>query len=956
MTPRATYRLQFNRDFTLADAAALAPYLASLGVSHLYASPWLKARAGSTHGYDIVDHDTVNPELGGEAGLQRLSKALSQHDLKQILDFVPNHMGVAEAENAWWMDVLEWGRASPCAHYFDIDWSPPDPHLRNKLLLPVLGKSYGDTLEAGELVLRFDPARGSFSVCYHDHRFPLAPHSYAVLIRAAMVENKRAAAALEPLAAAFERLRICAGASARSIVQAREESNALKARLASDVSLHATLERGAAAMAGVSEKPQTFHSLHRLLEQQTWRLAYWRTAADEINYRRFFDINALAGIRVEDREVFERTHKLIARMLADGKLDGLRIDHIDGLFDPAQYLRRLRRLVPRPFYLVVEKILEQHEQLPIRWPVDGTTGYEFLNQVNGLLVNARSEAVLTRTYRVFVGRDLDFDEVLYGARKQVIETSFNGDLRRLALQLHRIAQQDRRTRDGTLQQLQRALAEIVVAFPVYRTYVDARGARARDRDVIAFAVAQARKRVRPADAGLFDFVASALNTELVHRGSYKRHDVLRFAMQFQQFTSPVMAKGFEDTALYRYHRLTALNEVGGDPRRFGLSVPAFHSANVQRAEHWPRTMLTTATHDTKRGEDMRARLSALSEIPWEWSRAVRRWSRLNRPHKQDIAGVSAPDRNDEYLLYQTLIGAWPVELTDGRWSRKAAAEFGTRIQSYMIKALREAKQRSSWADPDTRYEQAVQDFVARLLDTDSGRAFLDAFLPLQARAAELGVHNSLVQLALKLTCPGVPDIYQGSELWDFSLVDPDNRRPVDFGARARLLKKITALDAATPQRLAEEISKMRNEWRDGAIKLYVLHRLLRLRAAHPAPFEKGDYRPLQVQGVDPDSAIAFERKSGKTRIVVAAILRARRAKSIAGKIILSCPPENQSVFFDVVSGQHHAMSQFLDGRRLFAQLPLVVLAAERPETPSRKRDKKFSGTERFRSLRAPARD
>ncbi len=929
--PRATYRLQFNRDFTFADAAELAPYLAHLGISHLYASPWLKARLGSTHGYDIVDHAVFNPELGGERGFVRLSAALREHGLAHILDFVPNHMGVAQAENAWWTDVLEWGRASPCAGYFDIDWSPPDPHLHNKLLLPVLGDSYGATLEAGELDVRFDPAKGSFSVCYHDHRFPLAPYSYAVPLRAAIAEGSEVAAALEPLAAAFERLRLHAGASARRVAQTREESDSLKARLASDASLHPALERGAASLSGVAGKPQTFQSLHRLLEQQAYRLAHWRTAADEINYRRFFDIDALAGIRVEDREVFERTHKLAARLLADGKLDGLRIDHIDGLYDPAQYLRRLQRLTPRPFYLVVEKILEQHEQLPVRWPVHGTTGYEFLNLVNGLLVNARSEAALTRTYQRFIGHDADFDEVLYAAKKQVIETSFNGDSRRLALQLHRIAGQDRRTRDCTLQQLQRALTEIVAAFPVYRTYVDARGASAQDREVIAQAVEQARGRSHPADAGLFDFIASALNTDLAHpgTGSYRRQDVLRFAMRFQQFTSPVMAKGFEDTALYRYHRLTGLNEVGGDPRRFGLSVTAFHAANMQRAEHWPHSMLTTATHDTKRGEDMRARLSALSEMPWEWSRAVRRWARLNRSHKQETEGDAAPDRNDEYLLYQTLIGAWPIELMDGRWNRKAAADFRTRIQSYMLKALREAKQRSSWTNPDIGYERATTDFVARILDAESGRVFLDAFLPLQARVAELGVHNSLVQLALKLTCPGVPDIYQGGELWDFSLVDPDNRRRVDFGTRTRLLERIAALNKSTPQRRIDAVSNMRGHWRNGAIKLYVLHRLLQLRAAHPALFEKGDYRPLQVQGADPDSVIAFERTSGNARMVVAAILRARRAGLIARKTTISLPSENLPVFFDVLTGQRHAMNRGLDGRRLFAQLPVAVLTAER---------------------------
>jgi (1->4)-alpha-D-glucan 1-alpha-D-glucosylmutase len=927
MTPRATYRIQFNRALTFADAAALVPYLADLGVSHLYASPWLKARAGSEHGYDIIDHAAFNPELGGEQGFELLHAALKARGLGQILDFVPNHMGIAQADNTWWLDVLEWGRASPYADWFDIDWSPADRDLRNKVLLPFLGDHYGAVLERGELEPRFDPANGTFSVWYFGHRFPLAPHTCAVPIRAGAAGDAAAAQTLEMLAQAAEQLRIRAGTTARGAARVREQAAAFQARLAAEESLHAALQRGAAALAATPGNAETARPLHHLLERQAYRLAYWRVAADEINYRRFFDINSLAGLRVENPRVFERIHVLVARLLEQGKLDGLRIDHVDGLFDPAQYYRRLRRLVRRPFYLVVEKILARHEQLRTDWPVEGTTGYDFLNQVNGLLVDARSEAVLTRAYQRFTRDSRDFDEILYAAKKQIVGNRLSGELHVLARQLRRIARRHLHTRDYTLQGLTQALAEVVAAFPVYRTYVDARGAQPDDRRDIAWAVAQARKRWDRPGGEIFDFIEAMLTADYAGAGhGYLR--VLRFAMKVQQYTSPVMAKGLEDTAMYRYHRLACLNDVGGDPRRFGLSVAAFHHANQERARQWPHALLATATHDAKRGEDVRARLAALTAAPADWGRGVRHWARLNRSWKLPVHDRAAPGARDEYLLYQTLIGAWPIELMDGAWDEHVAAEFVARIQAYMTKALREAKLDSSWNDPDTEYENATAQFIARILDRDTGRLFLEAFLPLQRRVAELGVHNSLVQLVLKLTCPGVPDIYQGCELWDLNLVDPDNRRPVDFGKRTSLLEQVKAFDAMAPAQRASQLAAWREHWHDGAIKLHVLRRLLALRAAQPQLFSRGAYRPLELPGVTDDGAIAFERALGDARIVIAALLRTRDAETVAPNLIGTVIPADGPAPVELLSGVRYGAGAPTPTESLFTHLPIAVLLEE----------------------------
>ena len=672
--PCATYRLQFSRDFTFRDAERLVPYLHALGVSHIYASPYLKARSGSSHGYDITDYNALNPEIGDAADFDAMVAALARHGMGQILDIVPNHMGIGRADNTWWLDVLEWGRASPYADYFDIGWNAPNPNLSGKLLLPFLGDHYGAVLEAAEMVPAFDAQEGSFSVWYHEHRFPLAPQTYTAILAAAGGGGDEK---LASLAAAFRQFRP-ASAGKRTQAAMRARAGDLKQELARVVAaeprLRSAIDRALHHLGGVSGDPASFVPLHRLLERQHYRLAYWRVAADEINYRRFFDINELAGVRMERAEVFETAHRLVLHLFAEGKIDGLRIDHIDGLFDPLQYCMRLQRRLSeargndeRP-YLVVEKILAQHESLRSDWPIDGETGYRALNLINGLFVEGRAERAIDRAYGRFVGRHPDFDTVLYECKKQVMDTMLAGELQVLAVALDAISEANWRTREFTLAGLRAAIREVVACFPVYRTYVTERGASAEDRRDIDWAVALARRRSQDRETTIFDFIHGALTTDIARKRArtFNRRAVISFAMKFQQFTGPVTAKAMEDTAFYRYTRLLSLNEVGGDPRRFGTTVTAFHHLNQERARLTPHTMVATATHDTKRGEDVRARINGLTEFPAEWGRRLRRWSMLNKSAKSELEGAPAPSADDEYLLYQT-----PGRcLADGtRWPR-----------------------------------------------------------------------------------------------------------------------------------------------------------------------------------------------------------------------------------------------------------------------------------------------
>jgi (1->4)-alpha-D-glucan 1-alpha-D-glucosylmutase len=874
--PCATYRLQFSRDFTFRDAERLVPYLHALGVSHVYASPYLKARTGSAHGYDITDYNALNPELGSDADFGAMVAALHRHDMGQILDIVPNHMGVGRADNAWWLDVVEWGRTSPYADYFDIGWNAAKPDLRGKVLLPFLGDHYGAILEAGELVPAFDEREGSFSVWYHEHRFPLAPHTYAMVLAPAGGNHR----ALAVLAGAFRTLRP-SPATRRARAAMRSRAGELKvefARLAAtDRGASAAVERAVQALRGVKGDAGSLIPLHRLLERQHYRLAYWRVAADEINYRRFFDINELAGVRMEKAEVFETAHRLVLQLLAGGQIDGLRIDHVDGLFDPLQYCERLQARMARPPeagarpYLVVEKVLAQHESLRREWPVSGTTGYDALNLINGLFVDGRAERAIGRAYSRFIGQHLDFDTVVYECKKQVMDTILAGELEILAIELDHISEANWRTRDFTLAGLRAAIREVAACFPVYRTYVAGRGPSGEDQRDIDWAVAQARKRSESREKTIFDFVHGALTTGIVRRRrrSFNRPAVVRFAMKFQQFTGPVTAKALEDTAFYRYARLLSLNEVGGDPRRFGTTVAAFHHLNQERTKLWPQTMVSTATHDTKRGEDARARINVLTEFPAEWSRRLRRWSTLNRRARVEVEGAPAPSPADEYLLYQTLVGAWPMEFVGADEPAALPLEqFSARIDAYMIKAVREAKLRSNWATPNVDYEAAISAFLHRILDPERSRTFIADLQAFATRVALPGMVNALAQATLKLTIPGVPDIYQGCEFWDLNLVDPDNRRPVDFAGRAAALASLPKVAADAGNTAAPTLSALLQQWTDGRIKLHVLSALLAERRRRPALFRDGAYSPLGVIGDQAEHIVAFLRKNDEAAIAV----------------------------------------------------------------------------------------
>ncbi len=848
--PLATYRLQLTKAFGFDDAAALAPYLKQLGITHLYASPFLKARPGSTHGYDIVDHDRLNPELSGEEGFARLSAALKQNDLGLILDFVPNHMGVGHADNAWWLDVLEWGQRSPYATSFDIDWEAI-PHRRHPgVLAPVLARPYGEVLQSGELVLKYDAAAGSFAAWYFDHKLPINPQRYGEMIRTLVTAADAAdTPAGRELLALADHYRDPRAPSYR-------EAPAFKRRLSEIAGAAQVTERGLAAYASDSEAGAA--ALHRLLERQHYRVAYWRVAVSAVNYRRFFDINDLAGLRVENPATFRAIHTLVARLIAAGDLQGLRLDHIDGLRDPAQYTRRLRRLIGKmrrsarrsgPFYVVVEKILADGEDMP-RFPaVAGTTGYEWLNVISRVLLDGKGLDRLERTWRAFTAERVEFPAILETAKLRVINSMLASEFTVLCRALARIAAGHFSTRDFTIDRLRAALQLYALEFPVYRSYVTAAGASAEARRTIEDAIARARARWHGPDPEIFDFLSAAITIDLAANASYSAPRVRDFALKLQQFTGPLMAKAMEDTAFYRYHRLLALNEVGGDPAAGALSLDEFHRRQQTRADAAPSGLTATATHDTKRGEDARARILALSELAADWDAAVQSWREQNAPRVLEAGGHRCPSIAHEYMLYQALIGAWP-EAVD--------MSFVTRMQAYALKAAREAKQESSWTNPNEAYEAGLQDFVAKLLDTETSAAFIASFGEFAARTALLGAVNSLSQLALKALAPGVPDFYQGTEFWDYSLVDPDNRRPVDFELRRRELGEGSS-----------DWPDLAAHWHDGRIKLALTRQLLRLRHRFADIFQRGSYEPLPVAGPHADQVIAFARGFKRQRLVIA---------------------------------------------------------------------------------------
>jgi malto-oligosyltrehalose synthase/4-alpha-glucanotransferase len=887
---RATYRLQLHRDFDFAQATALVPYLAALGVSHVYCSPYLRARPGSQHGYDIIDHAALNPEIGNRDDFDRFVAELKRHGMGQLFDMVPNHMGVMGADNAWWMEVLEDGPASVYAGYFDIEWQPGDPAFAGKVTVPVLGDHYGEVLERGELRPVYEPESGSFAIWYYEHRFPVDPREYPRVLERAMrllvpgALPQDAAADFESLIAAFAKLPPQTSQSDDAIAERARDKVLHKARLKRLACEHPALaeaiERAVRAVAGTPDESGSFEVLHELLDAQAYRLAYWRVAADEINYRRFFDINDLAALRMENAAVFEATHHFALELAAEGAIDGLRIDHPDGLYDPAHYFRRLQDRYgqiamidgaggegQRPLYVVVEKIIAPHEQLPENWAVHGTTGYRFANVLNGLLVDTDARQRVDRAWRAFVRDEaIDFAEAAYRGRRLIMRGALAGELNVLANHLLRLARASRRTRDFTLNTLRQALAEVVACFPVYRTYI-AESATDQDRRYIDWAVAQATRRSRAGDASVFDFVRRALLAEAPARTSPALTAAYRaFAMRFQQFTSPVTAKGVEDTAFYVFNRLVSLNEVGGHPDDFGITVAAFHGASANRAAKWPHTMLASSTHDNKRSEDVRARIDVISELPAAWRLAVRRWSRFNRSKKRTVEGAKAPSRNDEYFLYQTLLGTFPANELDG----DGLAAYRERIVPYMLKAVREAKVRTSWINPNEAYEAAVAGFVEALLGKRDGNLFLDDFFGQLAPFAWFGALNSVTLALVKYTSPGVPDLYQGNELIDLSLVDPDNRRPVDYALRRERLAEIDALVAAPSDALPDGVRALLDWPHDGRAKLWVISRALALRSEQPALFARGDYCPIAVAGERARNALAYARRLGTTGIVVIA--------------------------------------------------------------------------------------
>jgi (1->4)-alpha-D-glucan 1-alpha-D-glucosylmutase len=814
----ATYRVQLHAGFTFDDAAAIAGYLADLGISHLYCSPYLQAVPGSTHGYDVTDHSRLNSELGGEPGHRRLVKQLDDAGLGQVLDIVPNHMALGKT-NAWWWDVLENGPSSRYASYFDIDWDPPQRKLTSHVLMPVLGDHYGRVLEAGELAV--ERRGGSFVVRYHEHEAPLSPRTVDDLLGRAA--RRAGSAELASLARAHGELPHAILTDPAAVAERHLGKEDLRERLAalcaSDRAVAAAID---AEVAALNADPD---ALALLLDRQNYRLAYWATAAEELSYRRFFNIQTLAGLRMEDPEVFADTHRLILELVRAGTLDGLRIDHVDGLADPQGYLDRLRDATGGS-YVVVEKILAPGEELPGSWPAAGTTGYDFLNRVTQLYTDSSGAEPVRACYARFTGTQAGYDDIARQAKLQIMREELAAELERLTALLADICERHRRQRDHTRRELRSALAELIASFGVYRTYAyPGRPVSAADRAHVAAAVAQTLMRQPDLDPELIGFLGELIL--LGHPGEPER----QFAVRFAQVSAPVMAKGVEDTAFYRYVPLASLNEVGGAPEVFGRPVSAFHADMANAAWQHPEAMLTLSTHDTKRSADVRARIGLLAEMPDAWDAAITRWADRNNRHKHD----GWPDPNAEYLLYQTLAGAWPID--------------AGRAGEYLAKAAREAKVHTSWIDQDPAYDHALRGFVDAVLADQAFVADLEAFLAAH-RLVESGRVTSLAQLTLLLTCPGVPDIYQGTELWDLSLVDPDNRRPVDYAARSALLAGLVG--AGPDEALASADA--------GGPKLWLIRRLLGYRRRHPAAFGPGSgYRPLPASGARADHVVAFLR-------------------------------------------------------------------------------------------------
>jgi len=973
--PLATYRLQLHKGFRFRDAADLAPYLAELGLSDIYTSPVMKAAPGSMHGYDVQDHQQINPELGTAEDLAAMSAAAHEHGLGYVLDIVPNHMGIGSA-NTLWLDLLENGPSARAARFFDVEWHPVKEELADKVLLPVLGDRYGAVLERGELKLQL--VNGAFQVRYYDHVFPVSPRSYGQVLAWRLDELQKKLPEGDP---SIDELKsIVTGVSnlpsrheqdPEKREERRREKEIVKRRVAAlcatDPRIREHLEENVSIFNGKPGEPRSFDLLDRLLAAQVYRLAHWRVSSEEINYRRFFDINSLAAIRVEDPVVFEEAHRLPLRLLAEGKVTGFRVDHPDGLAYPSRYFQLLQEvhilerahalaerrgekwdeLEPavreqmaldlrkrgpaspffRPMFVVVEKILGGTEKLPESWAVRGTTGYDFLNQVNGLFVDPAARDLMDRIYTRYIGGRIDFDELVYQKKKLVLYTAMAAEMNLLARQLNRISEANRWTRDFTLYSLRAALIEVIASFPVYRTYISDDGVvDDRDRRYILQAVASAKRKNPVENESIYDFIADILLQKFAaYVAPEERPSQLAFVIKLQQMLGPVMAKGLEDTAFYVYNRLLSLNEVGGEPRQFGVTPQQFHAWNQLRARSWPRTLLATATHDTKRGEDTRMRIDALSELPRQWAAALSSWTRRLEPWLRGVDGRKAPDRNELMLFFQTLVAVWPNQRPGTHPqlpAREELEQLSNRLQQYMVKAIKEGKVNTSWIQDNKSWEEAVTGFVREVLALPAKHGFWKGFLTFQQQVAEIAMHDSLAQVVLKIASPGVPDLYQGTELWDFSLVDPDNRRPVDFESRRRALREIRGDDWPRAQ-LARELY---GQWQDGRIKLFLTHAALHARRENPDLFAGGAYQPLEPTGPRADNLVAFSRTAhGQTAVVVVPRLVASlldgarlRPEKFEGTVV---PVRGR--FVDVFTGEERQGPLRVD--QLFSTLPVSLL-------------------------------
>jgi len=975
--PLSTYRIQFHKGFRLEHAREIVSYLNDLGVSHIYASPFLEARPGSMHGYDIINHEQLNPEIGSEPELRALVEELNQYGMSIVLDIVPNHMGVS-TNTPWWRDILQHGRASRYADFFDIDWHPLKPELHNKLLLPVLGDQYGEELEKGRFQIRNKD--GELVVQYYDHDFPLDPQTLPLIFESlGQLPEKRngnSSGDLSKFAEILERLRTMPQHSSSDPAQIEERNRVWeklqprwKTLLQGSPEVKELLDRALTHFNGTPSDPRSFDLMHLLLELQVYRLAHWRVSGEEINYRRFFDVNDLVGLRMENPRVFAATHHMLRRLLAERMISGVRIDHCDGMLNPRQYLIRLQLLyaaarvngsapIPpfaengislevqqvfsqhdwmytkHPLYAVVEKILEPGEELPDEWPVDGTSGYDFTNLVNGIFIDQQNERAFDRLYLRFVGQVADPETLIYQSKKLIMHDALASEVNVLTHLLSEICSQDRRARDFTLKTLRDSIRESIGCFPVYRTYIDERGEYTkRDEQYIEYAINKAKRRNPGMSARVFDFLRDTLLLEggRLDEMTYRRK--LYFALKFQQLTGPVMAKGLEDTVCYVYNRFISVNEVGGTPKHFGTRLSEFHQANLKRADRWPASMLATSTHDTKRSEDVRARLNVLSEIPKLWSAFVARARRLNRNRKITISdGRIVPDANEEYLLYQTLVGMWPLKLE----ARNRAEVIG-RVNEYMTKAVHEAKVNLSWVNQNPEYVEALRKFITVILtDRARGNSVVRFLEDVLQPVAYFGAINSLAQTTLKLTSPGNPDVYQGTELWDFSLVDPDNRRPVNFVLRKQLASELR-LASTDPRKLCQD---MLETWQDGRIKMWVTMRGMEFRREHPQLFQKGSYLALEASDLN-RHLCAFARTyadQNRREFALVAVPRfactLMAAKSVPplehvwDEAIIKLPQGAPQEFQNLFTGERvRANDRSLLCRDLFKSFPVCVLSS-----------------------------